>query len=258
MGRVIRILLSVESPQAGIIEAAASGTVTSAKLPKSSRGEVLGELDPEEVATAQVSRGQSTTLEVSESYFGRWRKFALLENLGEPDVETELYGDLLNVAREMADLGLFKPDQNCLCHLDLHPRNIMIKLGPDSSLEVTAILDWDEAVIAPKLVNCQPPGWLWGYDKDTHVDENDLLPWPYELEGANNVPSTLEQRELKHVFEEHAGPEYPRLAYDESSRFMRGLFRLATLGLTASWHFTAGERIVKEWKVLRSSLVCEP
>ncbi|MCJ1457731.1 hypothetical protein MMC28_008100 [Mycoblastus sanguinarius] len=257
VGRVIRTHLSAESPLVGIIQAAPRGSDTSAEFPNivswklESRGEVLEELEPGNAITGQTSRVQKTTLEFFESYFGRWRQDALATNLGEVDVEVELYDDLLKVAREMDDLRLFKPDLNCLCHLDLHPRNIMVKIEPDSSLKVTAILDWDEAVIAPKFVNCQPPGWLWGYDKDTHVDEDDLLPWPYEL------PSTLEQQELKRIFEEYAGPDYPRLAYDESSRFIRGLFRLATLGLTASWHFTAAERIVKEWKALRPSLAHE-
>ncbi len=111
-------------------------------------------------------------------------------------------------------------------------------------------------MIAPKFVNCQPPGWLWGYDKEAHT-ENSLIPWPYELEGANNIPSTLEQQELKRIFDHHAGPEYPRLAYDESSRLIRGLYRIATSGLTANWYTIAAERIVKEWNVLRPTLARE-
>lgn len=174
--------------------------------------------------------------------------------MGESGSEVELYDSLITVAREMNDLDLFKPDIYCLCHLDLQPRNIMVQIGSNDFLKVTAILDWDEAVVAPKSFNCQPPGWLWGYDKDTHVDEDELLPWPYELEGANHRPASIEQQELKRIFEEYAGPDYPRLAYEASSRFIRTLIRFATLGLTANWHTTAAERIVKEWKVLRPSL----
>lgn len=164
-----------------------------------------------------------------------------------------MYDDLLKVVREMDDLGVFKSNQNCLCHLDLHPRNVMVESHSENSIQVTSILDWDDAVVAPKFVNCQPPGWLWGYDKDSHT-ENSLLPWPYELEGANNTPSTHEQQELKRIFDEHAGPEYLPLAYDESSRLIRGIYRVATLGLRASWFYTAAERTVKEWNVLRPTL----
>jgi len=256
LGHVVKSLLSVESPLAGTIQAAPKGSETPGESPTivpwklDFRGEIL-----EETEIMPIARSHGTTLGLFELYFGRWKNAVLSENLGEIDEEVKLYDDLVRIARQMDELGLFKPDANCLCHLDLHNRrNFMIQLGPDDSLEVTGILDWDEAVFAPKVVNCQPPGWLWGYDKDTHVDENDLLPWPYELEGSNTIPSTPEQRELKHIFEESAGSDYPQLAYDESSRFARTLFRLATLGLTANWNFTAAERIVKEWNLLRPSL----
>ena len=157
---------------------------------------------------------------------------------------------------ETDDLGVFKTNQNCLCYMDLHPRNIMVKPHSENSIQVTGILDWDEAVVAPKFVNCQPPDWLWGYDKDSHT-ENSLLPWPYELEGANNTPSTYEQQELKRIFDEHAGLEYLPLAYDESSRLIRGIYRVATLDLTANRFNTAAERIVKKWEVLRPTLARE-
>lgn len=132
----------------------------------------------------------------------------------------------------------------------------MVELSSEDSISVTGILDWDDAVVAPKFVNCQPPGWLWGYDKDEHT-ENSLLPWPYELKGANNPPSTPEQQELKVTFDDHAGPEYPRLAYDESSRLIRGLYRIATNGLTANWFYEAAERIVREWELLRPTFTAE-
>ncbi|KAF6218711.1 hypothetical protein HO133_005253 [Letharia lupina] len=64
----------------------------------------------------------------------------------------------------------------------------MVKLQPDNSLEVTGIFARDEAVFAPKFVNCEPSGWLWAYNVDGHVDEDGSLPWPYEVEGANNLP----------------------------------------------------------------------
>lgn len=261
VGRLIKILLSVESPFAGTIETATNSSYTSAEQPNivpfkltGALEELAEELKPDSAIVAGASRSRGTTLEFFEYYFLRWRSFALAQSLGEIDCDIELYDDMLKVVREMDDFGLFKPDLNCLCHLDLHPRNIMVEFHSGDSIQVTGILDWDEAVFAPKFVNCQPPGWLWGYDKDTHT-ENSLLPWPYELEGANNTPLALEQQELKLLFDDQAGPEYSRLAYNESSRLIRGLYRIATLGLTANWYNTAAERIVKQWNVLRPTLV---
>ena len=259
VGDLIQVLLSVESPIAGTIEAAGGGSDTSAELAvvipfelKDRLGDPIEELESDGITSAGNSRPLQSTLQFFENCFLRWRNSALSDSLGETSSEAELYDDLITVVREMDNVGLFQSDMNCLCHLDLHPRNIMIEVCSEdsNSIRVTGILDWDEAVVAPKFVNCEPPGWLWGYDKDTHT-ENGLLPWPYELEGANSTPSTPEQQELKRIFDEHAGPEYPRLAYDDSSRLVRGLFRIATLGLPGSWFLTAAERIVKEWQVLR-------
>lgn len=258
VGRLIKTLLSVESSFVGTIEASTNGSHTSAELPiivpftlRNGLGDLIGEMEPD--STIGASDPCKTTLEFFEHCFSRWKKSALAENHGGFDRDVILYDNMLKVVREMNSLGLFKPDLNCLCHLDLHPRNIMVDIDSDDHIRITSILDWDEAVFAPKLVNCQPPGWLWGYDEDTHT-ENSLLPWPYELEGANDIPSTVEQQELKRIFEDCAGLEYPRLAYDHSARLVRGLYRLATLGLGASWDFRAGERIVKEWNLLRPGL----
>ena len=120
----------------------------------------------------------------------------------------------------------------------------MIEIQPDVCLEVTGILDWDEAVFAPKFVTSSLPGWLWSYDIDDPVDEDGLIPWLYEVEGANDVPTTPEQQELKLIFEECAGLENPSLAYDEHFRLSRGLFRIATLGLEADHHWKAAKRIL--------------
>ena len=246
---------------AGVIEATLQGeTWTNAfqivpwKL--NLRHETPEKLEPEQIFSEQFPIAKSRTLRFFESYLGRWRKDSLAIGLGEVDDEVRLYNDLIKMGQEMDEVDLFEPDIHCLCHLDLHnPRNIMVQIDNNGSLRVTGILDWDEAVVAPKFVNCEPLGWLRGYDKDTHVDENDMFPWPYELEGANNEPSSPEQQELKALFERNAGPEYPRLAYAMPSRFARTIFRIATLGLAASWHYDAAERILREWEALRPALV---
>ena len=106
-----------------------------------------------------------------------------------------------------------------------------------------------------KFVNCMPPAWLWDDGQANQVDEHGLDPWPYELRGANDTPSTPEKQEIKRVFEENAGPEYPSLAYDEHSRLSRALFRIARDGLDDNSNWKAAERILEEWEILRQSLM---
>lgn len=262
LGGVIRQLLSLESPVAGILEARKDDAEVADQpliVPFELReqdgdGDLLEDREARDPVDIGSLRAPHSTLKLFESLLTRWRAWSVAGQCDDNDPEVRLWDTMLKAVHEMEEMQLFKSDLNCLCHIDLHPRNIMVEIQSDNCLEVTGILDWDEAVFAPKFVNCEPPGWLWGYNVDDHVDEDDSLPWPYEVEGANDLPSTPEQQELKCIFEESAGPGYLGLAYDEHSRLCRGLFRIATLGLEASHHWKAAERILKEWDVLRQSL----
>ncbi len=147
VGRLINTLLSVESPIAGTIEAAPDGLATPAELPNivpfvltDTYGDLVEELEPEGAHGTRTSHSRETTLEFFEHYITRW-KHALGQNLGELDCDVKLYDEMLKVVREMDFLGLFKSDLNCLCHLDLQPRNIMVEIHSEDSIRVTAILD---------------------------------------------------------------------------------------------------------------------
>lgn len=135
----------------------------------------------------------------------------------------------------------------------------MVDIGSDDSVKVTAILDWDEAVFAPKFVNCQPPLWLWDDNVDNKVDENGLDPWPYELPGANDVPSSPKKKELKQIFEQHAGAEFCRMSYEDVFRLGMLLFRLAIFGLVIQWELESGgesrERVGTSLLVSLSSMI---
>ena len=259
IGHVVRNLLSIETFGAGILEAAADDGASSTIVPFELRN-ALGEIIDEPITSTALHRnslrGRHTTLGFFIAQLNRWRAVDLERHAGEISHSVQLWDGMLKAVHEMDQLGLFKPDlKSCLCHVDLHPRNIMAEIQPDNTLKVTAILDWDEAVFAPKFVNCRPPLWLWDDHADERVEEEDLDPWPYELPGASGVPSSSEKAELKQIFEENAGPEYRRLAYEDVFRLCRGLFRLATLGLVSSENWRAAERILKDWEALRLTLI---
>lgn len=207
-------------------------------------------------------RTLQTTLEFFTSQFTRWRDFTATEEHLQASHEVKVYDDLLRTVCDMDAVCLFSPDQHCLCHVDLFPRNIMVKkvqTEEKESIQVTGILDWDEAVFAPKFVSCEPPAWLW-QDNFDRVGKNSIENRPVEVESAiNSVASTSDKQELKCIFEENAGDEYMALAYGEASRLGRRLFRIATNGFhgtrtSGDNYLKAAERIVTEWKVLQQSL----
>lgn len=262
VGGVVKSLLALESPVTGYIKAVAgetSSTVSHVVVPfdlKSADGDVFDEPEPrDEIATASPRQSQST-LDFFRCQIGRWRAVDVDGNAPLIGRTIDLWDNMLKVIEEMDDLGLFKSLTHCLCHVDLYPRNIMAHIQPDGSVQISGILDWDEAVVAPKFVACEPPAWLWGFDDndDELPQHKDLPAWPYEKPGAGDVPSTWKNRELKQLFEEHAGEEFVRLAYGEEWRLCRGLFRVALFGLTANENYEAAERIVEDWGRLRRGL----
>ena len=89
----------------------------------------------------------------------------------------------------------------------------------------------------------------------TYVDSNHLGTWPYECSGANDMPKTSEQQQLKHIFEDEAGLKWVKMAYDAQYRFARCLFRIAKEGLSASKHFKGAERCCSEWEDIKKNIV---
>ena len=259
VGRVVKTLLSLESRVAGHIEADSTSTDTAASLIvvpfdlKDGAEDLIEESEAQKLLVKGYQHQSQSTIDFFRSQIARWRAADVDKYGGLGDRMVELWDGMLNVVEEMNDLALFTSRLHCLCHVDLYPRNIMARINPDDSIQVTGILDWDDAVFAPKFVNCEPPGWLWGFEPDD-VPRHGLPVWPYEVQGANNVPGTSEKQELKRIFEEHAGHEYLSMAYEEHFRICRALFRIACLGLVSSDYLEVAERIICDWEKLRHSL----
>lgn len=252
MGLVIKSLLSIESPVPGLIDAASTDTVF-ADHPNIMPFELRdrgGDLIDDCTISGDMATPQ-TTGEFFKTVFGKWHAYTLDED----DYETELFKELLETVCDMNEMGGFPTDMHCLCHVDLHSRNVMAEVQPDDNIKITAVLDWDEAVFAPKFINCQPPWWLWKEDGDERLDENGFETWPYELPSPKTFPATPENQELKRLFEENAGAEYRYHATDPCSRLGRVLFILARDGLKSNEHFKAADRVVSEWKEVRKSLM---
>ena len=170
--------------------------------------------------------------------FGRWRA----DTLHSCPIDI-LYRDqmrlLAEVASEMNALGMFSAG-NCLTHMDLAARNIMVELGPQDSIRVTGVLDWDEALFGPKWVSCRPTWWLWQdekYTEDAMVEE----------EHANDTPDDPELLEIKTIYEEIVGEEYVRFAYQPQYLIARRLFDIALHGNNTNESMREAEAIIDHW-----------
>lgn len=153
-----------------------------------------------------------------------------------PQLET-----CLDIAVGLSKSSLLGDDSNfCLCHTDFFPRNIM--LDTSKTPMITAIIDWDEPIFAPKFATCLPPVWLW-QDLNRQKDE-------VEKFGTWSAADSVEHREVKRVFDETMGSEYVRLAYSPQYVIARRLLKFARdpTWQWRDWYIDQIDEIKQEWE----------
>ena len=194
---------------------------------------------PDDLSFSNSTPAYRSTLAFFQSQFDRWGKVAAGRNIG----KVMFMERLSAMATQMDEAGFLRDNENCLCHLDLAtaPRNILVDVTEDGSLTITGILDWDEAVFAPKFVACTPPMWIWAWSDDEDEDES----------KADETPKTEEGKKLKNIFEQEIGQEFLRYAYKPEYRVARRLFDFALQGIHSSWKMEEADNIIDEWALLR-------
>ncbi|KAK6954574.1 hypothetical protein Daesc_004541 [Daldinia eschscholtzii] len=158
-------------------------------------------------------------------------------------LKLETLDKFCSMAWELEARGWFDSIPNCLAHLDLAPRNILVNPTSDPQQPIiSAVLDWDSAVLVPQFMACAPPCWIWAWLEDEDEDEK----------TANDDPPTEEQRQLKKTFEKAAGGKYMRFAYEPAYRLARRLLRFAIDGeIRSNQDLTEAEEMLKEWETIR-------
>ncbi|KAI8960619.1 hypothetical protein F5Y11DRAFT_367344 [Daldinia sp. FL1419] len=103
-------------------------------------------------------------------------------------------------------------------------------------------------VLAPQFLCCAPPLWLWAWKDDDDDDEEEYEDEDEDELTENDEPPTEEERELKRIFEDAAGPIYHRFTYSTPYRLARQLALHSVRGLGPSRRFKDAINMLKEWK----------
>ena len=186
--------------------------------------------------------GNSTTIEMLKTQFARLRAESL--RCEPPDMfDIEFWNQLEAAALEMHQAGVFNNTKHVLCHLDLMPRNIMIKLDPEVS--ISGVLDWDSAVFLPEFMSCAPPSWIWAWDDEEDNDE----------EAANTLPSTIENQQLKRLFEDVVGQRILDYMYKPEYKLARKLCSTSINGMHSNEDLRTVEGFLKDWTAFKESLL---
>lgn len=170
------------------------------------------------------------------------RKIAALERCSTDVLRSELLDKFITMTAELENDSWLGNNQNSLCHLDLAPRNILVHYAPNASVPtISGILDWDSAVFGPCFMSCAPPLWIWAWNEDEDEDER----------TANHDPPTPELRQLKQLFEEAAGADYVRFAYETPYRLARQLVHYAIHDIKTKEDVDEAKAMLQEWDDFR-------
>ncbi len=147
----------------------------------------------------------------------------------------------LDIARGMYGAGMAAEEaKHCLIHTDLFPRNIMI--DPSKTPMITSIIDWDEAIFAPKFATCQPPVWLW---QDVGRQKDEVEKFGPDWSAADS-PAHVQ---IKTTFEEAMDSDYATLAYDPRYVIARRLLKFARdpTWQWRDWYIDQVDEMSREW-----------
>lgn len=190
---------------------------------------------------------EQSTLDFFLAQFGRWRAEELRINPTEI-LRPHFMERLATTASQMNRLGCLGDNKNCLSHLDLAARNVMVETRPDESITVTGVLDFDSAVFAPKFVSCYPPWWLW----QDETQPGDALE---DESQSNEAPPDPELVEIKRIFEETVGDDFLRYAYQPQFRLARKLFKIACQGNCSNETWKRIEEFLEEWDAFYKAIM---
>lgn len=127
-----------------------------------------------------------------------------------------------------------------LVHTDLREYNILTQVRNKSEVDITGVIDWDDALIAPAFLAYRAPFWLW-MPEDTDYDEEN---------PENMEPTTDIGRQLKAEFLKHASEDYKFHAFSPESMIVRRMFYYLQWGITNSYSLELARGIIKEWDQL--------
>ncbi|KAJ9610292.1 hypothetical protein H2200_005069 [Cladophialophora chaetospira] len=238
LGNILNQMLAVESSVAGVVtfsedQQNLNAPIYVANFPK---------VEPQETPVPYC-RGRTTrpVRELLTDIFEAHRA-VYIQKSPNSDFMPEIMNSLCTMAAELESAGWLTNLPNCLAHLDFAPRNILADpaSAPTEPI-ITAVLDWDSAVVGPIFMACTPPLWIWGWQDDDDEDER----------TANDEPSDPKNRELKHIFEEAAGKEYIHYAYEPVYRLARRLVRFAMENLRSGEDFPEKDEMLAEWASIR-------
>jgi aminoglycoside phosphotransferase (APT) family kinase protein len=144
------------------------------------------------------------------------------------------------IAKSLYKRGFLPDDEGfALKHGDLMSWNLLVTVIDEQSVEISGVIDWDFATVAPKCMYVKP-SWLWCDDtapmvKDFGDSSNDKIQYHQELEA---------------IWKNGTGSELLRYAEAPGCSVARGIFKLLRQGTSAYSHLRIAASIIQDWDAM--------
>lgn len=130
-----------------------------------------------------------------------------------------------------------------LTHGDFQFYNLLAKTTNNTEVEITGVLDWDYAVVAPEFMAYRAPFWLWiPEDMDSCDDDNE--------DNANIEPTCEVDKQLKELFLSCASEKYKLYAFAPEAMLARRLYPILQGGIFSTGGVREADSIIREWHEL--------
>jgi hypothetical protein len=165
----------------------------------------------------------------------RWREFQTANGY----CFENIWNGFVAISKSLEARGFL--DGPCiLVHGDFREYNLLAQVHSTTQVEITGIMDWDEALFAPIFMAYRAPFWLWTPEdssSDTFEDEKNAL----------SEPTAIEDQELKRVFLETASDDYKRFALAPEAILARRMYFLLRKGIFGPWNGQEAHAVISEW-----------
>ncbi|KAF1842747.1 uncharacterized protein K460DRAFT_378058 [Cucurbitaria berberidis CBS 394.84] len=168
----------------------------------------------------------------------RWREYQTSQGA----CFDEIWDSFAAISKALEARG-FLDGPSGLLHGDLKAYNLLAEVQSPTEVEITGVIDWDYAVVAPECVAYRAPFWLWIPEDMDSADEDDES-------NANLEPCSDEGRIFKDVFLSHASEKFKRYAFSPEALLARRMFLILQKGIFGPWNMMEADNIIRDWDEL--------
>ncbi|KAH7394887.1 hypothetical protein DE146DRAFT_616157 [Phaeosphaeria sp. MPI-PUGE-AT-0046c] len=152
----------------------------------------------------------------------------------------DIWDSFVAICKSLESRG-FLEGPSVLVHNDFWPRNLLAEITSPSTVNITGVIDWDDAYFAPKVMALRSPFWLWTANDNT-TSFDDWLEVPATVEPANK-----DDQLLRRIFLETASEEYTRFAFCPEAILARRMYHYLRSGIHEASEAIMAERLIREW-----------